>query len=135
MHFGRRFERTAHIWVKPINRHTHHIVGSVPIQRLAVAVARSAKQLPEKVLYGVDYRRQAAGEGRRARGWNGACERCPRDGRARIRAGWAVAGPRKGLLEPPVRSVGRGARSVFRNQPLVTQMSELLTQRAQHIKP
>ena len=41
-----------------------------------------------------------------------------------------AVGPVKDQLEPPVPSVGRGARSVFRNQPLVTQMTELLTQRA-----
>ena len=55
-----------------------------------------------------------------------ACVRRRSDGRARIRAGWAIPRPREGLAERPVR-VGTDLRkSAIGHQPFVTQMTHIL---------
>ena len=52
------------------------------------------------------------------------------DVRARLRAALPMAVPPEGCLERTVPTSRRGARGPRGNQPLVTQMSQLLTQRA-----
>ena len=59
-----------------------------------------------------------------------ACGRRRSDGRARLRAAWAVARPREGLQEDPVRPIDMIGEGAIGNQPSVVQMSQLLTQRA-----
>ena len=62
-----------------------------------------------------------------------ACGRRRSDGRARLRAAWAVARPREGLQEHPVRPIDKIGEGAIGNQPSVMQMTQLLAQRAEYL--
>jgi hypothetical protein len=61
---------------------------------------------------------QVKGEARA--GGERTCRRCRSDGRARLRAAWAMARPREGRLERAVPTFGKARKSPIGNQPVVT---------------